>query len=146
MHQATTFQLIGAAAFGALIGWYLYFINRHRKSGVRLTDLITVIGAVGGGAILKLFPAGTDLFAGYGIGLFAGFFIYFVVLLVMVIISDNFTVDYFIDGRHRKPRDDEQVASAAMADDADDADGTGEDGENGEAAEEDKAQPVQAIR
>ncbi len=118
MHQATTFQLIGAAAFGALIGWYLYYINRHRTSGVRITDLVTVIGAVGGGAILKLFPAGTDLFGAYGLGIFAGFFGYFVVLLIMVAISPNFSVDYFIDGRHSKPGPGQRAGQAAMADDA----------------------------
>ncbi|HEX9064906.1 MAG TPA: hypothetical protein VF843_07345 [Streptosporangiaceae bacterium] len=102
-HQATTLQLWGAGTFGALLGWYLYYINRHRSSGVRVQDLVTVIGAIGGAAILKVFPQGSDLFGAYGIGLAAGFFLYFVVLLIMVWRSPNFSVDYFIDGRFKQP-------------------------------------------
>jgi hypothetical protein len=111
MQHATLFQLFGAGAFGVLIGWYLYFINRHRKSEVQLTDLVTVVGAVGGAAVLKLFPATTDLFAAYGIGLLVGFFAYFVVLAVLVGRSENFDRDYFIDGRRKQPGPDQVLPS-----------------------------------
>jgi hypothetical protein len=86
-------QLVGAAFFGALIGWYVYYINRYRKSDVQLGDLVTVIGVIGGGAVLALFPAGTDLFGAYGVGLGIGFFTYFLVLIVLVGVSPNFDVD-----------------------------------------------------
>lgn len=92
-------QLIGAAGFGALIGWYVYYINRYRKTDVQLSDLVTVIGVIGGGAILALFPSETDLFGAYGIGLAIGFFGYFLVLLILVAISPNFAVEWFLDGR-----------------------------------------------
>lgn len=101
---ATTIQLLGAGGFGALIGWYVYYINRYRKSEVSLNDLVTLIGVLGGGSILAIFPARTDLFGAYGIGLFAGFFLYFVLLLVMVGISKNFTVEWFLDGRRKLPQ------------------------------------------
>jgi hypothetical protein len=104
---ATQFQLFGAWAFGAVVGWYLYFVNRYRREGVKLADLVTVIGAVGGAAVLALFPAGTDLFAAYGIGVACGFFLYFVALCLMVKASPNFDVDWFLDGRRTKPRDDQ---------------------------------------
>ena len=52
---------------------------------------------------MALFPAKTDLFVAYGIGLFAGFFSYFAFLMLWVRISKNFTVDWFLDGRRRKP-------------------------------------------
>jgi lipid-A-disaccharide synthase-like uncharacterized protein len=100
---ATTLQLIGAGCFGALIGWYIYFINRNRKSDVQLGDLLTLIGVLGGSAVLVLFPARTDLFGAYGIGLAVGFFGYLAMLIILVNISSNFDVDWFLDGRRKKP-------------------------------------------
>lgn len=67
-------QLAGAGCFGAIIGWYVYIINRHRTDGMQLSHLVALIGVIGGGAVLALFPASTDLFGAYGIGLGAGFF------------------------------------------------------------------------
>jgi hypothetical protein len=99
----STIQLIGAGCFGAIIGWYVYYINRYRKSDVQLSDLVTVIGAIGGGAVLALFPAGTDMFGAYGIGLAVGFFGYFVVLVILVNVSPNFDVDWFLDNRKKLP-------------------------------------------
>jgi hypothetical protein len=103
---ASHLQLYGAAGFGAIIGWYVYYINRYRRGDVQLSDLVTLIGVLGGGAVLALFPARTDLFGAYGIGLFAGFFGYFVVLVLLVSVSLNFTMDWFLDGRRRTlPKD-----------------------------------------
>lgn len=99
---ASQLQIFGAIGFGTIIGWLVYYINRYRKSDVQFSDLATVIGILGGGAILALFPAGTDLFGGYGIGLFIGFFSYFTFLMLWVRVSKNFTVDWFLDGRSKK--------------------------------------------
>jgi hypothetical protein len=96
-------QTIGAMAFGILIGWYVYYVNRYRPGDVQLSDIVTLIGILGGSAVLALFPSGSDLFAGYGIGLVIGFFGYFVLLVVFVSISPNFDVDWFLDGRRRNP-------------------------------------------
>lgn len=106
---ASQLQLAGAAGFGALIGWYVYYINRYRKGDVQLSDLVTLIGILGGGGILALFPARTDLFGAYGVGLFIGFFGYFIVLLIMVGISKNFSVDWFLDSRRKMPSADEII-------------------------------------
>ena len=46
---------VGAFAFGLVIGWFTYFVNRYRKE-VALADVATIIGAIGGGAVLALFP------------------------------------------------------------------------------------------
>jgi len=100
---ASTVQLIGAGCFGAIIGWYVYYINRYRKSDVQLSDLVTVIGTIGGGAVLTLFPAKSDLFGAYGIGLAVGFFGYFIVLVILVAESQNFDGDWFLDGRRKMP-------------------------------------------
>src|SRR5215212_9418357 len=93
--------LLGAAAFGALIGWYVYYINRYRKSDVQFSDLTTVIGILGGAVVLSLFPSETSLFGAYGIGLFVGFFGYFASLLLLIRSSDNFNADFLLDGRRR---------------------------------------------
>ncbi len=98
-------QTVGAAAFGMLIGWYVYYINRYRIGDVQFSDLVTLIGVLGGAAVLALFPAGTDLFGAYGVGLGLGFFGYFVVLIVLTGISSNFTSDWFLDGRRKKAED-----------------------------------------
>src|SRR6266404_360014 len=81
-HMDTQYiQLAGAFSFGIVIGWYVYYINRYRKSEVQLTDLVTLIGVLGGGAILAIFPAASALFGAYGVGLAVGFFAYFVFLI-----------------------------------------------------------------
>ena len=96
---AKTVQLIGAGAFGAVVGWYVYYINRWRKDDVQLSDIVTLVGAIGGAAVLALFPAKSDLFGAYGIGLAAGFFLYYFILVVLVYKSEDFTADWFLDGR-----------------------------------------------
>ena len=96
-------QLLGAFGFGVIVGWYVYYINRYRKADVQLSDLVTLIGILGGGAIMALFPAGTDLFGAYGCGLFVGFFGYFLALIFLVASSENFSADWFLDGRRRRP-------------------------------------------
>ncbi len=100
--KATTLQLVGAFLFGMVIGWFVYFVNRHRTEEVKLADVATLVAAIGAGAILVLFPAGTDLFGSYGIGLAVGFFLYFGVLLLIVAVQKKergWTFEWFLDGR-----------------------------------------------
>jgi hypothetical protein len=99
---ATRLQKWGAFFFGTLIGWYVYYINRYRQDNISLNDLATLVGVLGGGTILAIFPGSTDLFGAYGIGLAVGFFSYFLVLLIMVHFSDNFNRDWFLDGRRKE--------------------------------------------
>jgi hypothetical protein len=96
-------QQWGAFAFGLILGWFLYFINRYRTGDIQFSDITTVLGAIGGAAVLSLFPQATDLFGAYGIGLAVGFFSYFLILLALVAKSPNFTADWFLDGRRRDP-------------------------------------------
>jgi hypothetical protein len=95
----------GALAFGVVIGWYLYFINRYRKADVQIGDITTVIGAIGGAAVLALFSKDSDLFGAYGVGLAIGFFGYFLSLIFLVAHSGNFTSDWFLDGRRPNPHE-----------------------------------------
>ena len=98
-HDGSVLQLLGAAAFGFFVGWQVYYVNRHRTDAVQGRDLLSLIAAVGGGAVLSLFPAGTDLFGAYGIGLFAGFFGYFGLLVLFVRRTPGFSWAYLLDGR-----------------------------------------------
>jgi hypothetical protein len=102
--QITT-QTLGAMGFGAVVGWYLYFINRYRKGDVQLGDLTTVVGAIGGAGVLSLFDNKSDAFGAYGIGLAVGFFGYLLFLIALVRSSSAFTSDWFLDGRRPSPPD-----------------------------------------
>ena len=68
----------GALCFGLVIGWITYRTLRHsEKTG--LSDIATVIGAVGGAAVTRIVPRDSGEFGMYCIGLAVGFFTYFVV-------------------------------------------------------------------
>ena len=108
---ASVLQKIGAGAFGAVVGWYVYYINRWRKDDVQLSDIVTLIGAVGGAAVMALFPAKTDLFGAYGIGLASGFFMYFFILIVLVNKAPGFTSAWFLDGRAPAPTTQEIIGA-----------------------------------
>lgn len=104
MVDTSLIQLVGAGCFGAIIGWYVYFINRYRKADIQWSDLATLIGIIGGAAITRLFGESTDLFGAYGIGLAIGFFTYFLTLIILVHISkDSFNYAWFLDGRRKTP-------------------------------------------
>lgn len=96
-------NLFGAFGFGLILGWYVYYVNRYRKGDIQMSDITTLVGAIGGAAVLSLFESKSDLFGAYGAGLAIGFFAYFSVLVVLVARSPNFTADWFLDGRRRDP-------------------------------------------
>ncbi len=66
---------IGAVCFGLVVGWVTYRTLRRATEKVAISDVATVIGAVGGAAVTTTF-AGPELFGWYSIGLAAGFFGY----------------------------------------------------------------------
>jgi zinc transporter ZupT len=78
----------GAFCFGAVIGWTTYYTMRYSATHA-LSDIAVVIGAVGGAAVLALFPVQTTLFAAYGIGLAAGFFVYIGILLLTTLATEG---------------------------------------------------------
>jgi len=108
----------GAFWFGAVVGWFLYFTNRYRKD-VSLSDVAALLGAVGGAAITALFDrvdgTGANLFLSYGAGLAFGFFAYFAILVALVLLSkDEFTLAYLIDGRRKDPAPGSGYAEASQ--------------------------------
>jgi hypothetical protein len=72
----------GSACFGFVIGWITYRTLRRREGAAALSDIATVIGAVGGAGVTALFKS-EDLFSGYCIGLAIGFVAYLIIALVI---------------------------------------------------------------
>jgi ammonia channel protein AmtB len=73
-------DIAGAICFGAVMGWVTYRTLRRREDKVGLSDIASVLGAVGGAAVTTQFDD-NDLFGAYAIGLAAGFFLYFAIAL-----------------------------------------------------------------
>jgi hypothetical protein len=69
---------IGAVCFGLVVGWVTYRTLRRKEGSTALSDIATVIGAVGGAGVAALFH-NESMFGFYSIGLAIGFFAYFVV-------------------------------------------------------------------
>lgn len=72
-----TFVQFGALCFGLVIGWITYRTLRRTGEAVALSNIATVLGAVGGAGVIALFKT-DDLFAAYSIGLAIGFFVYLI--------------------------------------------------------------------
>lgn len=76
-------NLWGALCFGIVIGWVAYRTLRRNQAASGLSDIATVIGAVGGAAITGIWKPGTGAFGGYCIGLLIGFFLYLIVSIIL---------------------------------------------------------------
>ena len=68
---------IGCVCFGLVIGFVTYRTLVHTNNRARINDLTAVLATVGGGAVTALFPAGTQAFGWYAIGLALGLAVYF---------------------------------------------------------------------
>lgn len=68
---------IGSLCFGLVVGWITYRTLRKAEEAVALSNISTVIGAVGGAAVTGIFK-NEAVFATYCIGLAAGFFLYLI--------------------------------------------------------------------
>jgi hypothetical protein len=61
----------GAFWFGIVIGLVTYRTLKYKKNAV-ISDIAAITGAVGGGAVIALFPAESNRFDFYAIGLAIG--------------------------------------------------------------------------
>jgi uncharacterized membrane protein YeaQ/YmgE (transglycosylase-associated protein family) len=91
----------GALVFGAVIGWITYRTLRRREGNVGLSDVATVIGAVGSGAVVQLFED-PEIFGWYAVGLGAGFFGY----LALALALEGRKVSAWMGAQADPPRDD----------------------------------------
>jgi hypothetical protein len=69
---------LGALVFGLVVGWISYRTLRLTGGVNVLSDIATIIAAVGGAAIVTLLKSDV-LFGLYAVGLAIGFFAYFAV-------------------------------------------------------------------
>lgn len=76
-------ELVGAFLFGLVIGWVAYRTLRRSNETVAISDIATVIGAVGGAVVTGLFDS-PEIFGWYCIGLAAGFFIYLILAVSLL--------------------------------------------------------------
>jgi O-antigen/teichoic acid export membrane protein len=79
----TTLTKIGAACFGLVIGWVTYRTLRRKEGAAQLSDISSVLAAVGGGAVTALPFDDPDVFGAYACGLAAGFFGYLAIALTV---------------------------------------------------------------
>lgn len=84
---------VGALVFGVVVGWVTYRTLRRKKEAVALSDIASVIGAVGGATVTALFD-NEKLFGWYCVGLGIGFFAY----LLIAVLIDRKNVPSFLDG------------------------------------------------
>jgi hypothetical protein len=67
------YQVAGAIAFGAVIGWTAHFIL-HRTKRISIASIATLTAALGGGEILRAFGGAFPFVAVYCLGLAAAYF------------------------------------------------------------------------
>jgi hypothetical protein len=70
-------NIVGAFLFGIVVGWITYRTLRRQGETVALSNIASVIAAIGGGAVTALFKE-QELFSWYCIGLSIGFFGYLI--------------------------------------------------------------------
>ena len=74
-------ETVGVACFGLLVGFITYR-TLIRAASTAVSDLASVIAAVGGGAITAIAKPGSDLFGWYAIALLVGFIVYGILFAV----------------------------------------------------------------
>ena|SRR5918998_6834788 len=78
---------VGALLFGVVIGWVTYRTLRRSGPGAAISDIASVIGAVVGTSVTGVFSEyikQPEAFGLYLIGLFVGFFGFYILSLFIV--------------------------------------------------------------
>jgi uncharacterized membrane protein YgaE (UPF0421/DUF939 family) len=70
--------------FGVVLGFITYRTLKH-KTHSGISDIAAVVAAIGGAAVGRLFPGGTDDFNNYCIGLAIGFFGYLAFSIIIAV-------------------------------------------------------------
>jgi hypothetical protein len=92
--EATALTKVGAGLFGLVVGWITYRTLRRKEGPALLSDLSSVIAAVGGTAVVAIPFDDPDVFGAYAIGLGVGFFAY---LLVGLMVGGKEEADKWMD-------------------------------------------------
>ena len=68
---------VGALAFGLVVGFITYRTLVRTTEKAAITDLVAVVGVLGGGVVTNLYDPAGDQFAWYAIGLALGMAVFF---------------------------------------------------------------------
>ncbi|MFE5713428.1 hypothetical protein ACFQ7J_21760 [Streptomyces sp. NPDC056501] len=85
--EVTDLAKIGAGLFGVVVGWITYRTLRRREGPALLSDISSVLAAVGGAAVAALPFDDPDMFGCYAIGLATGFFLYLIIAFAITAIA-----------------------------------------------------------
>jgi hypothetical protein len=84
IQHPTSLTFSGAVCFGVVVGYITYRTLARTTDKAAITDLASVLGAIGGGTVLTIYgPADGALFALYSIGLLGGMVLYLVASLAI---------------------------------------------------------------
>jgi hypothetical protein len=84
MAHSGTVVTIGAVCFGVVVGYITYRTLARATAGAAISDIASVIAAVGGGAVTVLFdPQQSDAFGWYSMGLLSGMALYLLLSLAI---------------------------------------------------------------
>ena len=82
--------------FGLVIGYVTYRTLKHKKDA-GISDIASVIAAVGGATVVALFPVAEGRFNDYAVGLALGFFLFLVVFQLIAWIVGAERAPQFLD-------------------------------------------------
>ncbi|MFD9738171.1 hypothetical protein [Umezawaea sp. NPDC059074] len=69
--------VVGALVFGLVVGFITYRTLVRTADKAAVTDLVAVVGVIGGGVVTNLYDPAGDPFAWYAIGLALGMAVFF---------------------------------------------------------------------
>ena len=78
-----TLNSFGAVIFGVVVGFITYRTLVRTVDQTAVSDVATVVGAIGGGAVTAIFDPAGRAFAWYAIGLAVGMTVFFLLFLTM---------------------------------------------------------------
>jgi hypothetical protein len=84
--------IIGASFFGAVVGWLAHNVFQ-RAELLNVSWLASIIGVVGGGAVMAIFPERSPMFGAYCIGLGFSFFARVLTYPITKAISDEMELE-----------------------------------------------------
>jgi hypothetical protein len=74
---------MGALVFGLIVGYITYRTLIRTADKTAISDLAAIIGAIGGGAVARLYDAASNTFAYYAFGLAGGMAVFLVLFAIL---------------------------------------------------------------